>query len=158
MSLAFALSLALAANAQPYKDAVGVVFTPDFSGPCQFFEVQWKHFLNEKNNLDIRAGYQLKWGPQVSGTYNWYVPFGESRFAFYGGPGAHIGLVTDYNGQGKACVSFGLCGVASVEYAFAGAPIALSLEWHPYLTWQPAIDGTPTFGWAAFGLGVKYCF
>lgn len=47
---------------------------------------------------------------------------------------------------------------AGAEYLFRKCPIALSLDWHPYVTWQPAIDNKAGFGWLSFHVGVKYAF
>ena len=156
--IAVILALGVTANAEPYKNAVGVVFTPDFSGNSPIASIQWKHFVHAGSGLDIRAGYQFNWGPDVSVLYEWNIPVKESGFSFYAGPGIHAGLVTDFYGNRDSCFSFGLAGAAGFEYLFPGRRFALSLDWHPYLTWQPSIDNEAGFGWRSFQLGAKYCF
>lgn len=150
-----AVSLAFAANAQPYNNAVGVSFVPAFSGGAHGIDVQWNHFFTEKTNLDIRAGLFLHWGPEVVGMYEWNFPIKNSNFRFYAGPGAHIGFST---AQGRTFFHFGFTGAAGFEYVFSGAPIAISLDWRPYLTWNPQVESKATFGYTGFALGVKYCF
>lgn len=153
-----AVVLAFSANAQPYSNSVGLYFDPSWSGDAHILGVQWNHFLNQKNLLDIRAGYQFKWGPLVDAAFEWYVPFGNSGFSFHGGPGVHLGIITDYDFQGHACADIGFTGVAGFEYAFSGAPLALSIDWRPYLTWVPKIDNKAEFGYAGIDFGIKYCF
>ncbi len=157
-SLAVILAFGVALKAQPYKNSAGLVFTPDFSGGSPIVSVQWKHFLNTTNNLDIRAAYQFNWGPDLSALFEWNIPFSESGLSFYAGPGVHIGMVTDYYSNREASFEFGLAGAVGFEYLFRQSPFALSLDWHPYLTWQPAIDDKVGFGWCSFQIGAKYCF
>lgn len=155
--IASAIAFAFASNAQPYNNAIGVSFMPDFSGKAHIIEIQWNHFFNEKNNLDIRAGYMLDWGPEIVGMYEWNVPINNSSFRFYGGPGVHFG--TTYVSQNdKTFVHFGFTGAAGFEYVFSGAPIAVSIDWRPYLTWNPGVESKPTFGYTGVQFGVKYCF
>lgn len=157
ISSILALLLGLAANAQPYGNSVGVTFIPDFSGGFHYVGVQWNHFLNEKNSLDFRAIYNRYWGPGIDGMYEWNLPISGSGLRLYAGLGAHLGIVPEaYNGED--CFVFGLTGAAGLEYAFSAVPIAISLDWHPYLTWQPKIDDEATFGYMGLALGVKYCF
>lgn len=156
--LAFILAFGATLKAQPYKNSAGLLFTPDFSGDSPVVSIQWKHFLNTTNNLDIRAGYQFNWGPELSALFEWNVPFQESGFSFYAGPGIHIGFITDYSGNRDSCLNLGFAGAAGFEYLFRKSPFALSLDWHPYLTWQPSVDNKAGFGWRSFQLGVKYCF
>lgn len=149
----------MSANAQPYNNAVGVTFIPDFTGNSFHAPgVQWKHFFNAKNILDIRAGYQMDWGPLASALYEWNFPVGQYGFNFYAGPGVHAGIVNDYNGFGDSCLSFGLNGAAGFEYVFYGIPLAISIDWRPFLTWEPAIDNAAMFGWKYIEAGVKFCF
>lgn len=158
LTFVFAVALALTASAQQYKDACGISFGPSFKGGTHYFGVQWNHFLNEKNNLDIRLDYTINWGPSAEAMYEWNFPIKDSDFRFYAGPGVHFGFVSDYDGAGNTCVAFGFTGAAGAEYAFPKLPLAISLDWRPFLTWQPAIDSSVGFGYALFTLGVKYCF
>lgn len=155
LTIIASVALAFAANAQPYNNAVGVSFMPDWGGRAHSFEIQWNHFFTEKTNLDLRAGYILDWGPELVGMYEWNVPIGNNGFRFYGGPGVHFGTTKTPE---KTFVHFGFTGAAGFEYVFSGAPIAVSIDWRPYLTWNPAVESTPTFGYAGVSLGVKYCF
>ncbi|MCQ2175910.1 MAG: hypothetical protein MJY80_06075 [Bacteroidales bacterium] len=78
--------------AQPYKNAVGISFGPNWTGPDHNLGVQWNHFLSEKTNLDVRALYNFNWGPIFEGLYEWDVYIGEGGVRFYGGPGVHFGF------------------------------------------------------------------
>lgn len=155
LALIASVALAFTASAQPYNNSLGISFMPDWAGYAHSFEVQWNHFLSEKNNLDIRAGFIRGWGPELVGMYEWNVPFGDSGFRFYGGPGVHIGTT---KGQDKTYLNFGFTGAAGFEYVFSGAPIAISIDWRPYLTWNPGVESKPRFGYTGASFGVKYCF
>lgn len=157
-SLFFLVFMAVVANAQPYKNAVGVVVTPDFNGNAPLVSIQWKHFVSAGNDIDVRAGYQFNWGPEASALFEWNFPIKESGVSLFTGPGVHLGLVTNYNGKNESCLDFGFAVAAGAEYLFKKCPIALSLDWHPYITWQPAIDNKAGFGWLSFQVGVKYAF
>lgn len=153
-----AILLSLTANAQPYKNAVGISFGPNWTGPDHNLGVQWNHFLSEKTNLDVRALYNFNWGPIFEGLYEWDVYIGEGGFRFYGGPGVHFGFVPNYNGKGDACAAFGFTGAAGFEYVFSKVPLAISIDWRPYLTWQPKLDNKAKFGYSGIDFGFKYCF
>lgn len=142
----------------PLRNTLGVLFTPDFYGDSPVVSIQWRHFFNMTNSLDIRAAYQFNWGPELSAIFEWNVPFKDSGLSFYAGPGIHIGLITNYRWNRDSCLNFGFAGAAGFEYNFPHSPLALSLDWHPYLTWQPSVDNKAVFGWRSFQLGAKYCF
>ena len=158
LTLVASIALAFAADAQPYNNSLGISFMPDWGGKAHSFEIQWNHFFTEKTNLDVRAGYIINWGPELVGMYEWNVPFSDSGFRFFGGPGVHFGFVPNYNGNGDACAAFGFTGAAGFEYVFSKAPLAISIDWRPYLTWQPKIDNKAKFGYSGLDLGFKYCF
>ncbi len=143
---------------KPRRNALGALFTPDFNGDSPIVSIQLKHFFNTTNSLDIRAAYQFNWGPELSALFEWNVPFKESGLSFYAGPGIHIGLITNYSGNRDSCLNLGFAGAVGFEYKFLHSPLALSLDWHPYLTWQPSVDNKAGFGWRSFQLGAKYCF
>ena len=147
-----------AVESRLFRNAIGVVFTPDIYGNSPMTSIQWKHFVNARNSVDIRAGYQINWGPEISALFEWNFPVKESGFRFYAGPGVHIGLITNYTGNRDSCIGLGLAGAAGFEYLFPGRRFALSLDWHPYLTWQPSVDNTAWLGWNSFQIGAKYCF
>lgn len=154
--LALAITFSVQANAQSYKDAAGVTFCP--GGAASIASVQWKHFLNSSNVIDLRAGYQFGWGPHASALFEWSFPVLADGLSIYAGPGVHCGVVNDFNGFGDSCASFGLTAAAGVEYALSKIPIALSVDWRPYLTWEPAIGDDVMFGWRGLDIGLKYCF
>lgn len=148
------VALAFTSNAQPYKNAVGLSFMPDYSGSAHGIELQWNHFFTEKTNLDIRAGYILDWGPELLGMYEWNFPINDS-FRFYAGPGVHFGYTKV---EKETFTNFGFTGAIGIEYVFSGAPIAISLDWRPYLTWTPKVDNKAVFAYKGIQIGVKYCF
>lgn len=158
LALVFAAALAFSANAQPYDNAVGAFFAPSWNSPDHSIGLQWKHFLTEKNALDIRAEYTLRWGPEFCAMYDWNFALGDKGFYFCAGPGVHFGIVKDYDGGGNNCADFGFTGTAGFEYVFSGVPLALSIDWHPFLTWEPKVDNKALFGYKEVDFGVKYCF
>ena len=160
LSLAFAFMLTFSADAQPYRDAAGVTLGLDFSGTgAHLTALQWKHFLTHKNNLDIIAGYEFKWGPAVSAVYEWCIPLdGEQNFYLFAGPGVRGGMVMNYNGLGDNCVNFGIAGAIALEYKLARTPLAFSVDWRPNVTWTPAVENKNGLRWKNCGVSVKFYF
>ncbi len=155
-----AVALAFSANAQPYANSVGLALMPSFSRGNTYVGVQWNHFLSEQNHFDARFLYNSYWGPSFELMYDWDFPISSvNGLSLYLGPGVHGGYIKDYNGFGDNCVCFGLTAAAGLEYVFSDIPLALSIDWHPFLTWEPKLYGSePSLGLTGINLGVKYCF
>jgi hypothetical protein len=121
------------ANAQAtgstYKTAVGFKFYPT--------AVTIKHFV--KSNAAIEGlGYFWSNGFRATGLYEWHGNFtGAPGLKWYVGGGAHIDTWNEkyrdeYSPEGSAAA--GLDGVLGLDYKFKGAPINLSLDWQPSVT------------------------
>lgn len=164
IAIVAAAAIAFSANAQPYDNSVGLVLGPTIgsgsSSNSTYAGVQWNHFLSEKNHIDTRVLYNNYWGGTLDAMYDWDFPFSSvNGLSLYLGPGINVGYVKDYNGLGDNCACFGFTAAAGLEYVFSGLPVALSFDWHPYMTWEPKLSGSkPGFGFAGVDLCVKYCF
>lgn len=121
------------ANAQAtgyaYKTAVGFKFQPS--------AVSIKHFV--KSNAAIEGlGYFWRNGFRATGLYEWHGNInGAAGLKWYVGGGAHIDSWNDkyrgeYHPDGRAAA--GMDAVLGLDYKFKGAPINLSLDWQPSIT------------------------
>lgn len=157
ITLALAAAFAFSASAQ---NSIGFSYRPGFSNADSHgFGLEFKHYFSAKTDLDIR-GYYLTdhWGSEFVGLYEWNFPIAEG-FKFYTGPGATIGFCpnSSSDGRGNTTLVYGLAGVGGVQYDFYGAPIALSLDWQPLVTWQTTYTGA-LFAWQRLVVGLKFCF
>lgn len=75
-----------------------------------------------------------------------YRPLGEEAFNWYLGVGPYAFLGEPFQ--------LGAIGEIGLEYHFNSVPLAIGADWRPYLR---IIDETD-FGWAGFGLNVRYVF
>lgn len=75
-----------------------------------------------------------------------YRPLGEEGFNWYAGAGPYAKFANDFD--------IGAKGEIGIEYLFAGAPIALGLDWRPALE---IIDQT-SMHFDGFGLNVRWVF
>ncbi|HSR39549.1 MAG TPA: hypothetical protein VLL95_11590 [Phnomibacter sp.] len=117
------------ATGYAYKTAAGFKFHPT--------AVTIKHFV--KSNAAIEGlGYFWRNGFRATGLYEWHGNFtGAAGLKWYVGGGAHIDSWNEkyrdeYRPEGRAAA--GLDGVLGLDYKFKGAPINLSLDWQPSVT------------------------
>lgn len=117
-----------------YKTAIGFKFYPTA------FTI--KHFF--KPNLAIEGlGYVWRDGTRATALFEWHGPFkGAPGLKWYAGVGAHVDFWNDgykrnrrrddpyYNHRAAS----GVDGVFGLDYKFRGAPINLSLDWQPSVT------------------------
>lgn len=75
-----------------------------------------------------------------------YKPLGDEAFNWYLGAGPYTFLSDNFQ--------LGLAGEAGIEYHFNGVPLALGLDWRPYLR---IIDNTDMY-WDSFGLNLRWVF
>src|ERR1700743_3152793 len=110
-----------------YQTAIGVKFYPG--------ALSIKHFVAPDRALE---GLLNIWdhGFRVTGLYEVHGDIaGAPGLKWYVGPGAHIGT---FNGNyhnyyyGNGTFSLGVDGVLGLDYKISGAPIAVSMEVHPY--------------------------
>ena len=145
----FAAALvAFSANAQPYNWAIGLRGGPAWG------DITVKHFTSAGTALDFAGAISFAGaGFEASGLYEWNATLANG-LNFYYGPGVHAGL---YAGDEAKAFALGILGVIGLEYKF-NAPIALSLDWRPHLTYTFGSASGFGFGWADVGLGLKFCF
>ena len=75
-----------------------------------------------------------------------YRPLGDEAFNWYAGAGVFTFIGDDFD--------LGIIGEIGLEYRFKSVPLALGLDWRPYLK---IIDET-SFGADGFGLNVRWVF
>jgi hypothetical protein len=137
------------ATGSTYKTAIGFKFSPT--------AITVKHFVKENAALE-GLGYFWKDGFRLTGLYEWHGNIkGAAGLKWYVGGGAHIDLWdndyrNNHNGDGKA--AFGLDGVLGLDYKFKGAPINLSLDWQPSVTF--ANDNYSNVDWV--GVAIRFAF
>ncbi|WP_126971139.1 hypothetical protein [Gynurincola endophyticus] len=133
-----------------YQTAVGFKFYPT--------AISVKHFIKSDAALE---GLLYIWGDgiRVTGLYEYHGNFDNVEgLRWYIGGGAHIGFWNDewrrsYPGRKKG-VNIGVDGVLGLDYKIKGAPINISLDWQPsvsfigYNYWES--------GWG--GLGIRFAF
>ncbi|MBR2298784.1 MAG: hypothetical protein IKA45_07965 [Bacteroidales bacterium] len=143
-----ALVVSVSAFAQNYQSAVGLKIGYDVA-------LTYKTHVGSSNALDLGVNLSGLFGPNglgvlVNGFYTWEKPLGAvSGLSWYAGPGAFVGL---HIGDPLA-FNASINAILGLEYKFAGAPVALSIDWTPGLN----LTGI-AFSWHGGGLGVKYTF
>ena len=115
-------------------------------------EVSYQHSIGS-NFIEADLGIS----PSPAGKLNQFllsamfdfVPFSASGFSVYVGPGVQMGF---YHSE-HYLYNFGVLAQVGVEYAFAGVPLNLSIDWRPAFQF-PNAWFNPTSGM----LGVRYRF
>lgn len=158
ITLALAAAVAFSASAQ--NNSIGLSYRPGFSSvDSQGLGLEFKHYFSSKTDLDIRGYYLTNgWGSEFIGLYEWNFPIAEG-FKFYAGPGANFGFCpnSSSDGRGNTTITYGFAGVGGIQYDFFGAPIALSLDWQPIVTWQTTYTGA-LWAWDRMTVGLKFNF
>ncbi len=151
-SLFFCL-FSLTATAQDYTSAVGVRLGYPFS-------VSYKTFLNETSAVEayagfrgygsahwisINAAYQIHNGIDAVDGLRWY---------YGGGAGAQF---WSYDFVESSSTTFSVSGYLGLEYTFADAPVAVSLDWVPtYFLGSTRYGAFNSFGGGYGALAVRY--
>ena len=95
----------------------------------------------------VHADVSFGNGVGVEALYDFmYGRLGQEAFNYYIGAGAFTWLWSDFQ--------LGVSGELGIEYHFAGAPLALGLDWRPSLL---IIDNTD-FAVDRFGVNIRYVF
>ncbi len=128
------------ASATDYNWAAGVKFGSAASG------------ISVKKNmggaaLEGIASFYYNNALGVTGLYELKSDLG-SGFELYYGAGAHVVLGNDVFGAG-------VDGVVGVEYQIPGAPISVTFDYKPRISFSGAGTG---FDFVDFGLGIRYCW
>lgn len=142
-----ALIISVSAFSQSYKNAIGVKLGYDMA-------LTYKTNLSEANFLDFSVDFSFfhkgYFGVTAGGFYNWNFVVADG-LSLYVGPGVYLGVGLSDN---SAAFYASINAMLGIEYKFANAPIAISLDYTPGLRICPNIG----YSGYAGGLGVKYTF
>lgn len=121
-----------------YNTALGMRFSPT--------AVTIKHFV--KSDAAIEGiGYFWKDGFRATGLYEWHGDIrGAAGLKWYVGGGAHIDVWDDEyreRNDTDGGAAAGLDGILGLDYKFRGAPINISLDWQPSITFIGASYSNP---------------
>lgn len=141
------MGIAFAANAQ--NDNLGVRIG---GGQGYNAELSWQHGLGG-NRLETDLGWaNYKNLSSFSLTAIYQFVFGiTDNFAWYIGPGAHLGLLSS---EGETHFGLALAGQVGIEYDFSAIPLQLSLDIRPRFNLIPSTN----FHWGDIALGIRYMF
>ena len=132
------------AQAQEYNTAIGVNLGADIG-------FGFKHFLGERSAIEAQFGYNLGCdGVMLSAVYQYHVPL-ATGFSLYAGGGLNIGVLHLGKHQ-ESDFAIGLDPTVGFEYKFAGAPIALAVDY------KPNINFTPHSQWDLAAFKIRYTF
>ena len=132
------------AQAQEYNTAIGVNLGADMG-------FGFKHFLGERSAIEAQFGYNLGCdGVMLSGVYQYHVPL-ATGFSLYAGGGLNIGVL-HLGKHHDSDFAIGLDPTVGFEYKFAGAPIALAVDY------KPNINFTPHSQWDLAEFKIRYTF
>ncbi|MEI5983924.1 MULTISPECIES: hypothetical protein [Sphingobacterium] len=150
LSLFAVSALTFAANeaqAQtPYKSALGIVFD-GYDGSN--VGIQYKTALTNVSALQLQAAFRNHW---VSFGADWQyekaIPNADG-LAWYAGVGAQVGI---WSHDGNSSTSFGIRPQVGLEYKIPTIPIAMHLDYKPYL----GLNNDTGFDGGGFTFGVKF--
>jgi len=141
------IGISFAANAQ--SNNIGVRLG---GGQGYNAELSWQHMMGA-SRLETDLGwsnYNSASSVSLTGIYQFLFGL-PNNFAWYVGPGAHLGLTTVND---KASLALAIVGQVGVEYDFEAVPLQLSLDIRPRLYVVPST----TFHWGDIALGIRYRF
>lgn len=144
-ALAVVLCCVFSAQAQSdYKTAAGLRFGYPTS-------VSLKHFFNEKNAVELFAGYRRYWRYasdfRIGGLYLIHTPIEDVEgLKWYAGGGAsaifNLYNSAYYASENYGNLNLGIMGALGLDYKFADYPINLSIDWVPtFVLGTSAYDG-----------------
>ncbi len=110
-----------------------------------------KYNFNPSNGVEAIVGI-AKGGFRVTGLYERTIPFNVSGLNFYYGAGLNFGNWKQDDDGFKN--SFGIDGIAGIEYRVQGVPLAFSVDYKPYLE----LAGHDGFGWSDAALTIRFVF
>lgn len=131
-------------HAQEYNTAISVNLGADMG-------FGFKHFLGERSAIEAQLGYNIGCdGVMLSAVYQYHVPL-ATGFSLYAGGGLNIGALHLGKHQ-NSDFAIGLDPTVGFEYKFAGAPIALAVDY------KPNINFTPHSQWDLAAFKIRYTF
>ncbi len=136
------------AFSQNYNQAIGLKFPGGFA-------VTYKKFIADSKALEAQA-MLAKESVRFVGLYEWHFAFNSvPQLSWYVGPGVHLGFYRqEYKTKYSTNVDLGIDGIIGLDYKFSGAPVNVSLDWQPSITFTGSGGSTPAYG----GLAIRYTF
>lgn len=151
LAIAVVLFTANMANAQVSGNAIGLRFGYGA-------EISYQHALNNSNRLEFdlgMSGFNFNSEGRVimlNATYQWvYGINAVEGLNWYWGVGAGVGMFWE-------TIGLGINAQIGIEYNFPQIPLALSLDWRPFLYFGLNNGGGNYYGYNGFCLGVRYKF
>lgn len=140
---------------QPYKAALGIKFLWGISATGKFF-------LKDKAALEAIVHYDgmggLGTALNLTALYEYHGNFAVPGLRWYLGGGASLGYAKlkgfEDSELDSSTFSYGIDGVAGLEYKIDKLPIAVSLDWQPGYS----LNSGGGFISKSGGFGVKYTF
>lgn len=151
--LVITIGLFIGANAQAmgpeYNTAIGFKFSPS--------AITFKNFVQQNRAIEV-LGYFWSDGFRLTGLYEWHGDFNSANgLKWYAGGGAHLDFWNKKyrdRRENAASVAPGIDGVIGLDYKFNGAPINISLDWQPSLTF--ASNDNFASNW--IGVALRFAF
>lgn len=151
LTVFFALTMLIAANAQDYNTGIGVR-----GGLYNGLTV--KHFISGENALE--GLFLSRWGGfNITGLYEIHAnAFNTPRLNWYYGFGGHIGFwdgdKNPWFDDNNNYTVIGVDGIIGLEYNIEAIPFNISLDWKPAIN----LIGKTNFGADEVALSVRYIF
>ena len=120
--------------------------------------VNYRQFITYNNAVE--GIVSSRWhGWAITGLYEFFNEIDQGKnLHWYYGFGAHAGsyssLYTHWDGTSDNVFVVGADGILGIEYAFDNIPLAISIDWKPYLN----LIGYSRFFGDGGGLSVRYTF
>ena len=131
----------------PFKSALGVVF--DGSDGANV-GIQFKTALQGPQALQLQAAFGDDW-ISLGADWQYERPFsGADGLHWYAGVGAQVGFITHDHVNDKTFI--GLRPQVGLEYKIPTIPIAMHLDYKPYL----GLNNNSGFNGDGFTFGIKY--
>ena len=111
-----------------------------------------KYFLSNSKAIEGQLNYNNN-GMDFVGLYEMHHSLGEPQWFWYYGGGAHI---SSWNHTGDNSMLIGVDGIIGLEYRFAQAPLALSIDLKPAFDFIASQD--PFVSHNYIGIAVRYYF
>lgn len=161
LTVIFALTLsAFAARGQKVCEwSNGLAYQPSFYRGNPGIGWVAKRYFNDRHALDLGVFYYTnKTGSELNGAFEWTlpVPFFQG-LSLYGGPGVHLGFHSEFGGiYGRKHLTYGVMGIAGLEYKIPPIPMMVGLDWRPRYTFATG-SGVDSLDLGCLCLSVKFC-
>jgi len=139
------------AQGQNYEKAIGLRLGL-YNG------LSYKQFITAQTALE--GIVETRWhGWEITGLMEFHNELDQNgELTWFYGYGAHLGfynsVYTNWDGTNEDYLVIGIDGIIGIEYQFDNIPLAISLDWKPYIN----ILGYSRFYGDGGGLTLKYIF